>query len=135
MTVIVDASVVSRWYLNVDGSEQAEAVAQSDESLIAPDLVLAEVANALWKAVAFNNEPAEDAGAFMRGLSRQFAQLVPSSELVDDAWALSLELSHPAYDCFYLALAQQRNCKLVTADLRLLRRCSGSRLAPSITAL
>jgi hypothetical protein len=50
-------------------------------------------------------------------------QVVESITLVTDALALSLRLKHPAYDCFYLALARQAGCPLVTADKRLVERC------------
>ena len=32
---------------------------------------------------------------------------------------LAIALDHPAYDCVYLALAEQLSCDLVTADDRL----------------
>jgi len=44
--------------------------------------------------------------------------------------ALALELDHPVYDCFYLALAELERNSMVTADQRLLARLSGSKLAP-----
>jgi predicted nucleic acid-binding protein len=37
-----------------------------------------------------------------------------------------VELRHPAYECFYLALAEERRAKLVTADRRLLGRLAGT---------
>jgi predicted nucleic acid-binding protein len=44
--------------------------------------------------------------------------------LKDRALAIAIELRHSAYDCFYLALAEQRTSSLVTADDRLIRRCA-----------
>ena len=37
--------------------------------------------------------------------------------------SLAVRLQHPAYDCFYLALARQASCPLVTAGKRLIERC------------
>ena len=31
---------------------------------------------------------------------------------------LAIDLGHPTYDCFYLALAVQEHCPVVTADRR-----------------
>ena len=50
-------------------------------------------------------------------------QVVASIELLAEAISLSTRLNHPAYDCFYLALARQNACALVTADKRLIARC------------
>jgi predicted nucleic acid-binding protein len=44
--------------------------------------------------------------------------------LKDRALAIAIELRHPAYDCFYLALAERNTSPLVTADDRLIRRCA-----------
>jgi predicted nucleic acid-binding protein len=49
--------------------------------------------------------------------------------------AIAIELRHPAYDCFYLALAEQRDCQMITADERLLARCAGSLFAKRIRPL
>jgi predicted nucleic acid-binding protein len=32
---------------------------------------------------------------------------------------MAMDLKHPAYDCFYLAMAQRESATLVTADQRL----------------
>ena len=39
-------------------------------------------------------------------------------ELAAAASRLDADLSHPAYDCFYLALAMQKQYPVVTADKR-----------------
>jgi predicted nucleic acid-binding protein len=44
--------------------------------------------------------------------------------LTDRALTIAIELRHPAYNCFYLALAERSASLLVTADDRLMRRCS-----------
>jgi predicted nucleic acid-binding protein len=43
--------------------------------------------------------------------------------------AIARDLDHPDYDCFYLALAEQRQATLVTADRRLLNRVRGTQWA------
>ncbi|MFL6803979.1 MAG: type II toxin-antitoxin system VapC family toxin [Xanthobacteraceae bacterium] len=39
--------------------------------------------------------------------------------MADRAITLAIDLRHPIYDCFYLALAQRENTAIVTADERL----------------
>ena len=51
MTLVVDASVALKWFVDEDGSDRAVALLDGDEPLIAPDLVVAEVCNAAWKSL------------------------------------------------------------------------------------
>ena len=51
MTIVVDASVALRWCFQLNGSDRAEELLRSDDHLIAPDLVIAEITNAAWKFV------------------------------------------------------------------------------------
>ena len=39
--------------------------------------------------------------------------------LADEALRIAVAINHPAYDCFYLALARREAAPLVTADKRL----------------
>jgi predicted nucleic acid-binding protein len=68
-------------------------------------------------------------------VSKEFEEFIPSHDLKDRALAVALELRHPAYDCFYVALAEQRGCQLVTADDRLIRRCAGTSFEQLVRAL
>ena len=49
MSLIVDASVAVKWFVEEPDSDRARQLEFADEDLIAPDLALAEVGNALWK--------------------------------------------------------------------------------------
>jgi predicted nucleic acid-binding protein len=135
MTVVVDASVAVRWFITIEGSEHAEKMLGSGERLIAPDLVIAEIANAAWKAVNFGDATADGANEFVRNVARLFDELVPSATLKDRALAIALDLRHPVYDCFYLALAEQRDTQVVTADDRLLARCAPTPFARLVRSL
>ena len=124
MTIVVDASVALRWCFELTGSDRAEDLLRSDDHLIAPDLVIAEITNAAWKFIIFDKLPAESVKLAVREVAKAFEELVPTSALKDRALAIAIELRHPAYDCFYLALAEQSTSLLVTADGRLIRRCA-----------
>jgi predicted nucleic acid-binding protein len=124
MTIVVDASIALRWCFQLNGSDRAEELLRSDDYLIAPDLVIAEITNAAWKFVIFDRVPADPAMSAVREVAKAFEELVPTSLLKDRALAMAIELRHPAYDCFYLALAERSASPLVTADDRLIRRCS-----------
>ena len=130
--MIVDASIAVKWLYIEDDTPAAMALL-SDPRLIAPDLVLCEVANAVWKRNR-NREGAGIPASFGETVSF-FTELVPSLDLVVRATAISLELSHPVYDCFYLALAEARDLPLVTADLRFIKACAGTRYASRLKQL
>ena len=124
MTIVVDASVVLRWCFQLSGSDRAEELLRSDDRLIAPDLVISEITNAAWEFIIFDKLAADAVTSAVREVTKAFEELVPASVLKDRALAIAIELRHPAYDYFYLALAEQRNAQLVTADERLIRRCA-----------
>ena len=135
MTVVVDASVAARWFLSLDRSDAAAALLRSGERLIAPDLVVVEATNTAWKARAFGDVSLETIVDFVEKSARLFHELVPAADLKDRALEIALALKHPVYDCFYLALAEQRECKLVTADERLRGRCAKTPFAKLVKPL
>jgi predicted nucleic acid-binding protein len=121
MKRVIDASVAVKWLAPEPDSPQAEALL--DDELIVPDLLFAEVGNILWKK-QLRGEMTDDAirlGA--RFLLQVPMQVHDGASLLVDAVALALQLQHPAYGCFYLALAQRVDAPLMTADRRLHARC------------
>jgi predicted nucleic acid-binding protein len=48
---------------------------------------------------------------------------------------LARRLSHPVYDCVYLALAERERARFVTADQRLLRRAVSLRAGATLVDL
>jgi predicted nucleic acid-binding protein len=121
MKWVVDASVAAKWL--APEAESAQAQALLDDELLAPDLLFAEVGNILWKKQSRGEIDTAAAKLGARWLLQVPLQVHESSMLLADALALALHLQHPAYDCFYLALAVRADAPLVTADTRLHGRC------------
>ena len=86
------------------------------EALIAPDLWLLEIGSAITRRVRRGQIDAETASRHRAGLHRTPLTLTPAAELEADAFRLATLLSHPIYDCVYLALAERRGVRLATAD-------------------
>lgn len=120
MSFIVDASVAVKWFSEEAQSDLAEALLASMEPLTAPDLVIAETGNALWKKAARKLLQPHQAISAMAEITSFFDRLVPLGELAARAAELSIELQHPIYDCFYLALAERERAPIVSADEKLL---------------
>jgi predicted nucleic acid-binding protein len=114
--IIVDASVALKWVLDEDDSVLARALATKE--LAAPELLWSECANGLWRWVRRGVLSGRVAQARFVALRRAPIALTPAGELLDRALMLAVELSHPVYDCVYLALALQRGMQVVSADRR-----------------
>jgi predicted nucleic acid-binding protein len=123
-TWVVDASVAFGWFAAVPGSEQAVRLLDGGPStlLLAPDLVLVELLNAGWKSLRLGAISAEQFQVLSTRAAEPFSRLFPSSALLARAAHWCQELDHPAYDCLYVALAEQERATLITADQRLLRK-------------
>lgn len=124
-TVIVDASVAIKWAAPEALSEQAIWIL-TNARLAAPDLLIAECANILWKKVRSGEFDAATARLAAGAIMRTDIELAPMRQSMAGAVDLAVELDHPAYDCLYLALAIERKCPLVTADTRLVNRLAQS---------
>lgn len=121
-TLVVDASVAVKWVLPEEGHEEAlliqEKYQDEEIDLIAPYLLISEIANVLWK-----RERRGDLSApIVRRCFQQFLQDSPIllDSVTTSISALELALAHrrPFYDCLYLAWALEQRCDLVTADER-----------------
>lgn len=118
MTFVVDASVAVKWLVEEPHSKAANRLLESKERLVAPDFVLVEVGNVLWKKVRRGEVATEQSIAGVRALPSFFDDLAPSAPLMTRALAIAVELGHPVYDCPYLACAESADATLVTADDR-----------------
>lgn len=134
---VVDASVAVKWIVDEGDSEAAAAVLHRCP-MAAPDLLVAECSNILWKKVRRNELTRKHAILGARLLQGAPIELLPTRHLVERATALAIDLDHPAYDCVYLALALDNTWPFVTADRRLRRaldRLPGSAVAASVISM
>lgn len=116
---VVDASVAVKWLVEEDLSGEAASLLDAGLTLLAPELLFAEAANALW-AMHRRGDIDDDALADAIDLLRAapIATPLPMRQLAAAAARLATDLRHPVYDCFYLALAMHEQHPVVTADTR-----------------
>jgi predicted nucleic acid-binding protein len=119
MTLVVDASVAALWVLDQEGSARASAL-RAENDLIAPSLIAAEIGSALWKAVRRGDATRAEALIALDAAFLAIDRLIPIEDLRGRALEIAIELKHPIYDCFYLALAERERAPLITADKRLI---------------
>ncbi len=125
-TLVIDASIAIKWVIEEEGTPQALTLRRKAR-LLAPELLVAECANILWKKARRNELSREEALLAARLLQTAAIELVPTRSLLAAATRIAIELDHPAYDCLYLALAIENDCRFVTADERFLRKLGGRR--------
>ena len=128
MTWVVDASVAVKWVVPEILSEQSDRLLGGGEQLIAPDLLLAEAANALWKKIRRRELSAAEANRALDVISASGIVLYAAQPLLARALVMAQRLEHPVYDCVYVALAERERATLVTADERLLARLARRRM-------
>ena len=119
MTIIVDASVAMKWFVEETLHDEARHLLKYQRDIEAPDFILIEVANVAWKKAVRKEISSEQAQTIVHVIPQFIPALLPSSKLLERATALAIELLHPVYDCLYLACAELTGTVLVTADMRL----------------
>ncbi|MGB3294049.1 MAG: type II toxin-antitoxin system VapC family toxin [Phormidesmis sp.] len=118
--IVVDTNIIVYLYINGEGSHQAEALLSQDSAWVAPILWLSEFRNVLslylrkeWMSLNQALSVLKLAEALLGNGQYQ----VSSVEVMQLASASSCS----AYDCEFVALAQQLDINLVTNDRKLLK--------------
>ena len=119
MTLVVDASVVAKWFLPEEHSEAAVLLLRETEPLIAPAHFDAEIANIFWKRVRTGHLQPEQALRTLAGLPGVVDWSFGLPGLVRPAFDIAVRFDRTIYDSLYVVLALQEGCQFVTADRRL----------------
>ena len=127
MAVIPDTNIIVKGFLDEEDSHSAKLLMSGATQMIAPDLMLAEFTNAVWKKLHFGDITLEQAktamAEFRKELQRGLLELKPSSfDLFLRAFEMARILRHPVYDCVFLALSEMTGGVVVTADAQFFRR-------------
>lgn len=122
MKLTVDASVVLKWFVTEPLSEQARQLLDGQLDLHAPDILLAEFANTIWKK-GRRGEILDPQPYFVELASLpDVVAIHPVGGLIERAAQIAVLIDHPVYDCLYLACAEMTASALITADQQLVNR-------------
>ena len=126
MKLTVDASVVVKWFVREPLFEEARLLLAHRLRLYAPDILLAEFANTIWKKARQNEIP--DTRPYLDELQSlaEIISLCPINVLIARAAEIAQELDHPVYDCLYLACAEATESVLVTADYKFVKKVASA---------
>jgi predicted nucleic acid-binding protein len=134
--VVVDASVAVKWYIPEDGSSAARALLDTDSVLIAPELLLAEASNVLWKKVRRGEIDGDWAHVIRTQLcTGSLIEFRPLVTICETALEIALQFNQTVYDSMYIALAIAENAVMITVDSRLVTALAGTPLTPFVTLL
>lgn len=117
MKLVMDASAAVEIALDGRQSAKLSAVVSSADVVLAPELLLAEVVNTVWKYHRFEKLELDKCERALKFVLQLVPVLVSHAELYSEAFLLSrAEPRRAAYDMFYLALAQREDAVLLTMD-------------------
>jgi predicted nucleic acid-binding protein len=118
--LIIDASVAVKWVLPEADSDRALALRARGVPFAAPSLLIEEVANVAWQRARRGEITRDLAVEAVRVAIGLVSAVVSVGGLYEDALRLAIDLDHPVYDCFYIALAIRNHAPLATADRKMI---------------
>ena len=137
---VIDASVAVKWYIPEAKSKEAvkylDLYERNRATLLAPDLIIAELGNVLLKKIKAKELLAEDAAEIAALFTKHCPlELVKAKGLLTAALELAGNLELTVYDSLYLSLALLTETSLVTADRQLKKAADQHRLHRIVTLL
>ena len=127
---VMDTSALVKYVLPEEDSPVVEKLIAFHHAgmahLVAPEYVLVESANVIWKHIQGRNLQPEDAVPSLRALRDLGIRLVPDADLLEDALMLATDHGITVYDALFCALAARENVQLITSDNALVRRLAGT---------
>jgi predicted nucleic acid-binding protein len=117
--VVVDASVVLKWFFPETHSDAARRLLTAAHQYMAPDLLFPEVGNAVWKRVRRGELNRDEGQQLIGDLTNVAVETIATRGLIGDACAIAMATGQTVYDSTYLALAVRLDTQVVTADQRL----------------
>ena len=124
--LVIDASIAVKWFNKEEYSDIADKLknmhVRGEVVLVAPVLLLFEVANALRYNPDFESEDVEDAIRDLLDLQIKF--FIPEEGWMNDAVKIAYTYSTTIYDASYGALSLYLGTTVYTADENFLRKVS-----------
>ncbi len=130
-TFVVDASVAVKWYVPEVLSNEAVGFLENSMDnnflLLAPDLIVYEIGNILWKKCRREELTPGDARRIIEAITDSFPiKVIDSNKLLAVAFEIAHAYDRTVYDSFYLALSKITGCRLITADEHLVNAIKDS---------
>ena len=127
--IVVDTNIIGYLYLSTDYSAQVSRLLSAAPDWVAPPLWHSELRNVLIMYIRHNRLTLPDTQLIMK---KAESLMAGKTYPVDSAFVLSLAASSScaAYDCEFVALAQDLSVPLLTFDKKTLREFPDTAVAP-----
>jgi predicted nucleic acid-binding protein len=123
--LVIDSSVVIKWFVPEVHTDDALRYLDPDLDREAPELLLAEVSNILWKKVGRGELTDLQAITIAQDIAQADVNIHPMRSLFIPGLRFALTTGRTAYDSIYLALADSLSTRVVTADRRFYNALQG----------
>lgn len=121
--VVIDTSVLIKWFVDEIKSDSAIAIRdryiKGELSLLAPNLILYELLNALKYINLHNQNEVERIFETITNYGIEFCSL--DTELANKTIEIAMTNKLTIYDSTYVALANLKKGKIITADEKMLK--------------
>jgi predicted nucleic acid-binding protein len=116
MIKVVDASVAVKWYVPEIFEQEAHKLQSGEDILHAPELVLPEFSNIIWKKVRFGELTEKEGCKIIDAFASRNIQFHSHKSIIKSAFTGAVMSNRTVYDWTYLSLAVALSCEFVTAD-------------------
>jgi len=128
MKLVLDASVIAKWYIEEEITEKAieirDKFVAGKFAILEPTLLIYELGNVFWKHPAKSPEDVESDFKALFDIGFEFFD-VSNPGFLQFVFENGRKFGITFYDAVYVSLAMDEDCKLITADGRLQSKVDG----------
>ena len=128
MNKVIDASVAIKWYVPEVYEQEASKLQINGDALHAPELILPEFGNIVWKKVTRREITEKEGQRIVSEFSRANLIYHPQRQIIKSAYTGAMMTNQTVYDWTYMALALSLGYQFVTADERFYKALEKTRL-------
>lgn len=118
MKRVVDARVAVKWYVPEIYELEASRLQTGGFDLHAPELILPEFSNIIWKKVRLGEITETEGQKIITAFLQTGLRIHSHKQVIKSAFIGAVMTNQTVYDWTYLSLALALNCEFVTADER-----------------
>ena len=132
MKIVIDASVLIKWYVPEIHSDEAELLIDDRFDIHAPELIIPEFGNILWKKCKLGELSSDESLILADEMVKDDITFHMHLPLLRESLRQAIATGQTIYDWTYLILALSLDAKFITADRRFFLAVRGTSYKSSI---